>query len=221
MHLVYHHHSSSIIIGNRGGGIGNGAIRTGGASGAGAGGNLFGYRHGTGTGRTTTSYVLHSLSLCEALTHRLARHTNPCLGNGFAAVFAVRRTGGVDKGGAGVGASSITTGLSRRNSSGVDNNQDNDDDDNDDDEDVDVFSVTGGLSSSSSHQHQHSGGNEAATKNTTTAGGAGGHVVSIPVLPVAAVAGVVASITQSWRIMRRLVAEVGTLVRGYGKGRVG
>lgn len=134
---------------------------------------------GQGRVQGKTSYVLHSLSLCEALTHRLARHTSPCLGAGFAAVFAVR-AGGAEKGSSMGDKGSIDrAGLIRRSGSSIvhPSNESKDEDDNDD-----VFWFEGNSNDATSTTAEH----------------------RVP----QAVEGAVASTAQSWRIMRRLVAEV-------------
>ena len=153
-HSNSNHNSIVGAASSRAGSVGSAGIRSGGLG-------------ALGQGQGRGSYVLHSLTLCEALTHRLARHTGPCLGSGFAAVFAV---GTADKGSG--------TGPIR---SVADKDKDKEGGDDDDD----VFSVDGAL---------YPPGDDAKATKT----------MNMP----KAVAGAVASTTQSWRIMKRLVAEV-------------
>ena len=142
-----------------------------------------GQGQGLGLGRSQgsrASYAMHSLGICEALTHRLARHTSPCLGSDFAAVFSVR-VGGADQISNKHQDEGLNTGVIR---SGWDKKpvprgvMDKDKDkDKDKDEEDDVFRID--------------------NDETIKAG-------DVP----QAVAGAVGRITQSWRIMKRLVAEV-------------
>ena len=138
-----------------------------------------GQGQGLGLGQSQgsrASYAMHSLGLCEALTHRLARHTSPCLGSDFAAVFSVR-VGGADQVSnehqdQGADSGVLRSGRDKRPvPRGVV------DKDKDKDEEDDVFRID--------------------SDESIKAGG-------VP----QAVAGAVGRITQSWRIMKRLVAEV-------------
>ena len=162
LHLDSNHSNSNSSTSNSSTSIGESARR-------GGVGTFSGGAFGKGQGQGRASYVLHSLGLCEALTHRLARHTSPCLGSssGFSAVWAVR-AGGPDVG----------------QGSDMDNKDKNKEKEDDDD----VFWFDG-------HAAYPQGKGDDAAK-----AGAG--------LVPQAVAGAVERTAQSWRIMRRLVAEV-------------
>ena len=185
LHLDHHHSNNNNNINNNNvGGSNNRGAGVVGIRNGGIGAFSQGKGQGLGLGRSHSqgsmaSYVMHSLGLCEALTHRLARHTSPCLGSDFAAVFSVR-VGGADQVSNKHQDEGLNTGVIR--SSGWDKKPVprgvmDKEKDKDKDEEDDVFRID----------------NDEIIK-------AGG-------LPQA-VAGVVGSITQSWRIMKRLVAEV-------------